>query len=82
MSIATLLTALLTIVSFSFFRTNNGIGISPTGRGIINATQAELATKGAIASAGSVDIPFCIAIVDPFGLQVAFLRQDSAYPGE
>ena len=31
--------------------------------------------------ASSINIPFNIAILDPFGLLVAFLCQDSAYPG-
>jgi uncharacterized protein GlcG (DUF336 family) len=82
MRVATLLPALLPFLTISTAQSDNGIGISPAGRSIINATQAQVAIEGAVASANSVNIPFCISIVDPFGLQVAFLRQDSAYPGK
>ncbi|KAJ9652887.1 hypothetical protein H2198_007889 [Neophaeococcomyces mojaviensis] len=60
---------------------NNGIGISPSGRNIVNATQAQTILEGAVRSATQINIPQNIAVVDPFGLLVAFFRMDNAYPG-
>lgn len=60
---------------------NNGIGISPTERHIVNATQAQTILEAAVQSATSINVPQNIAVVDPFGLLVAFFRMDNAYPG-
>lgn len=59
----------------------NGIGSTPQQRHYISASQAQKVIAAAEKSAASIDIPQNIAVVDPSGLLVAFLRMDNAYPG-
>lgn len=61
--------------------TQNGIGSTPSQRNYINDTQAATAIAAAYANATALQVPQNIAIVDPSGLLVGFLRMDNAYPG-
>lgn len=61
--------------------TQNGIGSTPSQRNYINDTQAATAIAAAYANATALGVPQNIAIVDPSGLLVGFLRMDNAYPG-
>ncbi|THY80000.1 DUF336-domain-containing protein [Aureobasidium pullulans] len=58
----------------------NGIGSTPTQRHYISASQASAIVSAAEKAAASI-VPQNIAVVDPSGLLVAFLRMDNAYPG-
>ncbi|KAH0370353.1 DUF336-domain-containing protein, partial [Aureobasidium melanogenum] len=58
----------------------NRIGSTPAQRHVISATQAQGVLNAAAKCAETVT-PQCIAICDPSGLLVAFLRMDNAYPG-
>ncbi|KAI5195279.1 DUF336-domain-containing protein [Aureobasidium subglaciale] len=58
----------------------NGIGSTPNQRHYISADQATAIVAAAAKAAASI-VPQNIAIVDPSGLLVAFLRMDNAYPG-
>ena len=60
---------------------SNGIGSSPADRHYITADQAHSLVIAAAANATALAIPEYIAVVDPSGLLVAFLRMDNAYPG-
>jgi len=60
--------------------TENGVGSSPMQRYCITAAQAQKVIAAAEASAAKL-VPQNIAVVDPSGLLVAFLRMDNAYPG-
>lgn len=60
--------------------TQNGIGSTPAQRHYISASQAMSVISAAEAAAQTI-VPQNIAIVDPSGLLVAFLRMDNAYPG-
>lgn len=83
MKLLPIVTWLASIATFTAAQqvSNNGIGTSPTQRGIVNATQAQAAIQGAVEAGNSINVSNNIAIVDPFGLLVAFLRQDNAFPG-
>ena len=59
----------------------NYIGSSPSERHYINQTQAMAVVQAAARSAVSVGSPSNIAVMDPSGLLVAFLRTDNAFPG-
>ncbi|KAF2691841.1 DUF336-domain-containing protein [Lentithecium fluviatile CBS 122367] len=59
----------------------NGIGSSPADRHYITAAQAQTIITAAATNATAINIPQNIAVVDPSGLLVAFLRMDNAYPG-
>ncbi|THX64054.1 hypothetical protein D6D08_08069 [Aureobasidium pullulans] len=58
----------------------NGIGSTPAQRHYISASQASAIVSAAEKAAASI-VPQNIAVVDPSGLLVAFLRMDNAYPG-
>lgn len=62
---------------------NNGVGSTPSQRHIVSAAEAlEIVAAGrAYANSPGASAPQNIAVVDPTGLLVAFLRQDNAYPG-
>jgi len=60
---------------------DNGIGSLPIQRFYITAAQAQKVIAAAEASATKLVVPQNIAVVDPSGLLVAFLRMDNAYPG-
>lgn len=59
----------------------NGIGSTPADRHYVTAGQAQQIIQGAQQNATSINVPQNIAVVDPSGLLVAFLRMDNAYPG-
>jgi len=61
--------------------TNNGIGSTPAQRHYVNDVQAQAIIHAARVSAESISVPQNIAVVDPSGLLVGFLRMDNAYPG-
>jgi uncharacterized protein GlcG (DUF336 family) len=61
--------------------TFNGIGIPPAGRHYITADQAQSVIAAAAKNATAIPIPQNIAVVDPSGNLVAFLRQDNAFLG-
>ncbi|KAG9528324.1 DUF336-domain-containing protein, partial [Aureobasidium melanogenum] len=58
----------------------NGIGSTPVQRHYISASQASAIVEAAAKAAATI-VSQNIAIVDPSGLLVAFLRMDNAYPG-
>jgi uncharacterized protein GlcG (DUF336 family) len=60
---------------------SNGVGSSPADRHYVTASQAQSIIVAASANASALSIPQNIAVVDPSGLLVAFLRMDNAYPG-
>ncbi|KAF2738433.1 DUF336-domain-containing protein [Polyplosphaeria fusca] len=59
----------------------NGVGSSPADRHYVTAAQAQKIISASAANASAIPIPQNIAVVDPSGLLVAFLRQDNAFPG-
>lgn len=59
----------------------NGVGSTPADRHYVTAAQAQQIIHGAQQNAASINVPQNIAVVDPSGLLVAFLRMDNAYPG-
>ncbi|GAB7354983.1 hypothetical protein MBLNU459_g5595t1 [Dothideomycetes sp. NU459] len=79
-SVAALLTSLILPAAMAQNITNNGIGSTPADRHYIDANQAQCVINAAKTFAENV-VPQNIAIVDPSGLLVAFLRMDNAYPG-
>lgn len=58
----------------------NFIGSTPAQRLYINQTQAQAVVAAAAAKALGLS-PSNIAVIDPSGLLLAFLRSDSAYLG-
>lgn len=78
-AIATLLASFTLTAAQIPASNNNYIGVSPAERHIVNATQAQAILEGAVQAASTtVGVPMNIAVVDPFGLLVAFFRMDSA----
>ncbi|KAF1851738.1 DUF336-domain-containing protein [Cucurbitaria berberidis CBS 394.84] len=75
--------SLLALLPLAFAQTNgtNGIGSTPSQRSYISSTQAQTIITAAIKNATAQNIPQNIAVVDPSGLIVAFLRMDNAFPG-
>jgi uncharacterized protein GlcG (DUF336 family) len=59
----------------------NGIGSTPSQRNYISSEQAMKVISSAVANATAINVPQNIAIVDPSGLLVAFVRMDNAYLG-
>lgn len=59
----------------------NFLGSSPSQRFAIDQAQAQTVIQAAAAHAHSVSSPSSIAVVDPSGFLVAFLRTDNAFPG-
>ncbi|KAF2110202.1 hypothetical protein BDV96DRAFT_651347 [Lophiotrema nucula] len=78
---------LLPLISLPFLAlgqnlsSTNGIGSTPQERHFVTAQQAQTIIAAAAANATAIQIPQNIAVVDPSGLLVAFLRQDNAYIG-
>lgn len=54
---------------------------TPIQRSYISSAQAQTLITAAVANATAINVPQNIAVVDPSGLLVAFLRMDNAYPG-
>jgi uncharacterized protein GlcG (DUF336 family) len=77
------ITSLLTLASVAYAQINgtNGIGSTPSERYSVSADQAYLIVQAAVKNATAIGIPQNVAVVDPSGLLVAFLRMDNAYIG-
>ncbi|KAJ8115791.1 hypothetical protein OPT61_g2642 [Boeremia exigua] len=74
---------LLALVGLASAQINgtNGIGSTPSQRYVVSADQAYQIVQAAVKNATAIGIPQNIAVVDPSGLLVAFLRMDNAYIG-
>jgi uncharacterized protein GlcG (DUF336 family) len=74
---------LLALASLTSAQTNNtnGIGSFPSERYVVSADQASQIVQAAAKNATAIGIPQNIAVVDPSGLLVAFLRMDNAFIG-
>jgi uncharacterized protein GlcG (DUF336 family) len=59
----------------------NYIGSTPSQRLSVNQTQAMVIIQAAAREAQSIGSPSNIAVTDPSGLLVGFLRTDNAFPG-
>ncbi|KAK5053901.1 hypothetical protein LTR84_001863 [Exophiala bonariae] len=59
---------------------NNNLGSRPVQRGVITSAQALQAINAAAAHASNISVAESIAIVDPSGNLVAYLRQDNSWP--
>ena len=57
------------------------MGTHPTDRHILTATQASTILSACHAESLSIKVPVNIAITDPAGHLLAFLRTDNAFPG-
>lgn len=81
------LIALLASLPLLILAQNNGppnmnyIGSSPSQRRSINQTQALSVIQAATQSASEIGSPSNIAVTDPSGFLVAFLRTDNAFLG-
>ncbi|KAF2830028.1 DUF336-domain-containing protein [Ophiobolus disseminans] len=73
-------TALLALIPLAFAQTNSTAGPS-LQRSYISAAQAQTILASATANATASKVPQNIAIVDPSGILVAFLRMDNAFVG-
>jgi uncharacterized protein GlcG (DUF336 family) len=75
--------SLLALASVAYAQINgtNGIGSTPQERYVVSAEQAYLIVQAGANNATAIGIPQNIAVVDPSGLLVAFIRMDNAYPG-
>lgn len=60
---------------------NNYLGSTPTERRIINQAQALDVISAAAAQSANISVPVNIAVTDPSGFLVAFLRTDNAFLG-
>lgn len=78
-----LTTSFLTLASVAYAQINgtNGIGSTPSERYVVSADQAYQIIEAAVKNATAIGIPQNIAVVDPSGLLVVFLRMDNAYIG-
>ncbi|KAJ9618862.1 hypothetical protein H2203_008678 [Taxawa tesnikishii (nom. ined.)] len=59
----------------------NFIGSTPSQRHVIDSQQANAIISAAAAEASSANLPSNIAVTDPSGNLVAFLKTDNAFPG-
>lgn len=73
-------TALLALLPFAFAQTNSTTGAS-LQRSYISAAQAQTVIASATANATAISTAQNIAVVDPSGFLVAFLRMDNAFLG-
>ncbi|KAJ4293092.1 hypothetical protein N0V90_008374 [Kalmusia sp. IMI 367209] len=79
-------TILTTLLPFAIAQTGspnstNNVGSTPAQRHYVTASQAQTILSASMGNASALSIPQNIAVVDPSGLLVAFIRQDNAYPG-
>jgi uncharacterized protein GlcG (DUF336 family) len=76
-------TSLLALASVAYAQINgtNGIGSTPQQRYAVSADQAYQIVQAAVINATAIGVPQNVAVVDPSGLLVAFLRMDNAYIG-
>ncbi|KAF3048246.1 hypothetical protein E8E12_011471 [Didymella heteroderae] len=75
--------SLLALASVAYAQINgtNGIGSTPSERYVVSADQACQIIQAGVKNATAIGVPQNIAVVDPSGLLVAFLRMDNAYIG-
>lgn len=59
----------------------NNVGSTPAQRHCVSVNQAKTIINAAVKNATALVVPENIAVVDPSGLLVAFLRQDNAFVG-
>jgi uncharacterized protein GlcG (DUF336 family) len=59
----------------------NGIGSTPSQRYVVSADQAYQIVQAGVKNATALGVPQNIAVVDPSGILVAFLRMDNAFIG-
>lgn len=59
----------------------NGIGSTPSQRYVVSSDQAAKILEAGYRNATAIGVPQNIAVVDPSGLLVAFIRMDNAYIG-
>lgn len=76
-----ILSALFALSAARNSANTNGLGSTPAQRHTIDADQAQAVISSAVRKANAINVPQCIAVVDPSGLLVAFLRMDNAFPG-
>lgn len=74
---------LLALASVAYAQINgtNGIGSTPSERYAVSADQAYQIVQAGVKNATAIGVPQNIAVVDPSGHLVAFLRMDNAYIG-
>jgi uncharacterized protein GlcG (DUF336 family) len=74
---------LLALVSLAYAQTKstNGIGTTPSQRSVVSADQAYQIVQATVTNATAIGVSQIIAVVDPSGLLVAFLRMNNAYIG-
>lgn len=74
---------ILALVGLAYAQINgtNGIGSNPSQRYVVSSDQATKIIEAGYKNATAIGVPQNIAIVDPSGLLVAFLRMDNAYIG-
>lgn len=78
-----LIASFLALASVGYAQINgtNGIGSTPSERYVVSADQAYQMIQAGVKNATAIGVPQNIAVVDPSGLLVAFLRMDNAYIG-
>ncbi|KAI9742112.1 MAG: hypothetical protein M1834_000502 [Cirrosporium novae-zelandiae] len=72
---------LLTVAALNTPANDNFLGTTPEVRYVMNQTQAQIIVNAAKAQATKIGVPSCIAVCDPSGYLVAFLRMDNAFLG-
>lgn len=75
-----LISSLLVLLRIALAQTNS-TSSAPLSRSYISATQAQAIITSAVANASATNVNQNIAVVDPSGFLVAFLRMDNAYLG-
>ena len=80
-SISVLLTSILPPLAFAQNASTNFLGSTPSQRFVIDQTQAQTVIQAAAAQAKNAYSPSSIAVVDPSGFLVAFLKTDNAFGG-
>ena len=80
-SIPLLLTSTFSLLALAQNASTNFLGSTPSQRFVIDQTQAQIVVQAAAAQAKNVFSPSSIAVVDPSGLLVAFLKTDNAFGG-
>jgi len=85
MKLSTAFATILPLIPITVAQTNardsSFLGASPSERRVVNDTQARLVLEASAREATSLGVPYNIAVTDPSGLLVSFLRMDSAFPG-
>ena len=76
-----ILAAFIPLLASAQDASTNFLGSSPSQRFVINQTQAQIVIEAAAAEAKKASSPSSIAVVDPSGLLVAFLKTDNAFGG-